>query len=270
MPDSDADDLRTRYDSQLRLHLPERLPQGVTVERDGPLLRFAGSSYGGFVSYRDLDGLDGPELDELIARQVDVFAHRVEPFEWKLHEHDSPSDLADRLRAKGFVPEEVETVMIAPIAGPVTSPMLPPDGVTLREVSERSDLERIGALEEAIWHDGRVGQLPDALEEELAVDPDAMAIVVAESDGETLCAGWVLFVAGTDFATLWGGGTLAEWRGRGIYRSIVAYRADLAARRGFRFLQVDASADSRPILQRLGFIAVTTTTPFVWTPPPAT
>ncbi|MEO8476920.1 MAG: GNAT family N-acetyltransferase [Actinomycetota bacterium] len=270
MPDSDADDLRSRYDSQLRLHLPERLPEGVTVERDGPLLRVAGSSYGGFLAYRDLDGLDGPGLDELIARQVDVFAHRGERFEWKLHEHDRPSDLADRLRGQGFVPEEVETVMIAPIADLATSPTLTQAGVTLREVSERADLERIGALEEAIWQDGQVGQLPDALEEELAVDPDAMAIVVAESGGEILCAGWVRFVAGTDFSTLWGGGTLTEWRGRGIYRSIVAYRADLAARRGFRFLQVDASAESRPILQRLGFVAVTTATPFVWTPLSAT
>lgn len=39
-----------------------------------------------------------------------------------------------------------------------------------------------------------------------------------------------------------------------------------AAARGVRFLQVDASDDSRPILERLGFVAITTTTPYVWTP----
>jgi hypothetical protein len=33
-----------------------------------------------------------------------------------------------------------------------------------------------------------------------------------------------------------------------------------------RFLQVDASDNSRPILQRLGFVALTTTTPYVWSP----
>jgi hypothetical protein len=32
---------------------------------------------------------------------------------------------------------------------------------------------------------------------------------------------------------------------------------------------VDASDDSRPILERLGFVAVTTTTPCVWSPPDA-
>ena len=34
-----------------------------------------------------------------------------------------------------------------------------------------------------------------------------------------------------------------------------------------RYLQVDASSDSKPILLRLGFQAITTTTPWVWTPP---
>ena len=64
-------------------------------------------------------------------------------------------------------------------------------------------------------------------------------------------------------------GTLPAWRGRGIYRAIVAYRANLAAARGLRYLQVDASDESRPILERLGFVAVTTTTPFIWSPPTA-
>ncbi|MFB8369311.1 hypothetical protein ACFC25_08095 [Pseudarthrobacter sp. NPDC055928] len=32
------------------------------------------------------------------------------------------------------------------------------------------------------------------------------------------------------------------------------------------FLQVDASAASEPVLRRLGFRAIPTTTPFVWTP----
>ncbi|NED79104.1 GNAT family N-acetyltransferase, partial [Streptomyces sp. SID11233] len=31
--------------------------------------------------------------------------------------------------------------------------------------------------------------------------------------------------------------------------------------------QVDASADSAPILRRLGFLELTTTTPYIWTPP---
>ena len=252
------------YDTQLRGQQPDRLPEGMQVERDGPLLRFAGMKNGGFIDYRDLGGLEGADVDELIARQVSVFAERGERFEWKLHAHDQPADLADRLLAAGFVPEEVETVVIAPVAAVAGEPRLPED-VQLREVSARADLDRIAAMEEAIWGDGRAW-LADSLEAEHAVDPNALTIVVAETGADVVCAAWIRFAQGTDFATLWGGGTLQEWRGLGIYRAIVAYRANLAAQRGFRYLQVDASDDSRPILERLGFVAVTTTTPFIWSP----
>ncbi len=201
------------------------------VERDGPLLRFT-MKHGGFIDYRDLGGLEGAEIDELIARQVRVFAERGERFEWKLHAHDLPPDLPQRLLAAGFVPEETETVVIAPVAAALGEPRVP-DGVQLREVSERADFDRIAAMEEAIWGDDR-GWLADSLEGERAADPSALTIVVAETDAEVVCAGWVRFAQGTEFATLWGGGTLPKWRGRGIYRAIVAYRANLAAQRGFR------------------------------------
>jgi GNAT superfamily N-acetyltransferase len=79
-------------------------------------------------------------------------------------------------------------------------------------------------------------------------------------------AAWAVFKQGTDFTGLWGGSTLAQWRGKGIYKALVAVRAARAAELGYRYLQVDASDDSSPILQRLGFLAVTTTTPYVYTP----
>jgi hypothetical protein len=48
-----------------------------------------------------------------------------------------------------------------------------------------------------------------------------------------------------------------------VFRSLVAYRAALASARGVRYLQVDASPESRPILERLGFTELATTTPFL-------
>lgn len=265
-------ELLTAYDAQLRDRVPEPLPQGASVERDGPLLRFFGlfgQGNRGFISYRDLAGLDGTDLDELIARQVRVFTERGEHFEWKLHGHDLPPELAQRLRAAGFVPEDDETVVIARVDEIASRPLLP-EGVSLREVTDRNDFDRIAAFEQAAWGDGDdQSWIAEMLETERTADPTGISIVVAEADGEILCAGWVRFESGTDFATLWGGATLPAWRGRGIYRATVAYRASLAAERGFHFLEVDASSDSRPILERLGFSAVTTTTPYVWSPPRA-
>ena len=264
---ADPSELLAVYDDQVRAHAPDPLPHGVTVERDGPLLRFLGlfgAEGGGFVGYRDLDGLTDAAVDELIARQVQVFAARGERFEWKLYGHDRPPDLARRLRTAGFVPEDEETVVIAPVHA-VAGPPLLPDGVSLREVTARADLDRIAELERAVWGDDH-GSFVRALEAERNADPEGLTIVVAEAGAAVVCAAWVRFERGTDFATLWGGATLPAWRGRGIYRATVAYRANLALERGFRLIQVDASSDSRPILERLGFVAVTTTTPYIWSP----
>ena len=145
-----AAELLAAYDTQLRTHVPERLPPGVSVERDGPLLRFYGLADRSWVLYRDLGGLEGADLDELIARQIRVFAERRERFEWKLHGHDRPADLPQRLLAHGFVSEEQETVLIAPAAAIAGQAQLPA-GVAVREVTERRDLDRIARLEQAAW-----------------------------------------------------------------------------------------------------------------------
>ena len=250
------------YDTQLRAHVPAHPPAGVTIEREGPLVRTIGFGHYGWVEYRALGDMSEAELDRLIEAQVVRFAERNEPFEWKFHSHDRPSFLEERLTAAGFVAEELETVMIAETAC-VVERCRTPSGVALREVRDRIDFERIGEMEAAVW--GRDDSWhADTFEQELAADPAGLAIFVAEADGVVVSAGWVRFPSGTDFATLWGGATLSEWRGRGIYRALVFRRAQLAAERGRRYMEVDASADSRPILERLGFRAITQTRPYVW------
>jgi GNAT superfamily N-acetyltransferase len=260
-----AADLLSVYDAQLRAHVPSALPNGARVERDGPVVRFVDLDQRGFVTYVALGGLTGAALDALIARQRDYFAARGEGVEWKLHAHDVPPDLPERLKAAGFSPEDEETVLVG-LAGPLAAE--PPQDipeVRLREVTARSDLDRIMAMEFEVWNRDRAWQA-EALELEISADPQSITVVVAEAGDDIVCAGWVRYVEGTDFATLWGGATHPAWRKRGIYRALVAHRARLAVERGKSYLQVDASDDSRPILQRLGFVALTTTTPYVWSP----
>ena len=84
-----------------------------------------------------------------------------------------------------------------------------------------------------------------------------------------VAAGSLDVVRGTEFAGLWGGGVLPEWRGRGIYRALVAARARAAVELGVRYMHSDCTAMSRPILERSGLVPVTTTTPYVWTRPQA-
>jgi GNAT superfamily N-acetyltransferase len=242
------------FDRQMRGTQTIPLADGERLHLLGPLVCVTGSAGRGFVDYCDLGGLEGAALDDLIASCVAAYAGRGEEFEWKTFAHDLPSDLTERLRAAGFVPED--------IAG---EPVLP-DGVSLREVTSRADLDRIARFEATVWGEERTW-LAEMLDGELKADAESLRIAVVEAGGEVVCAAWIRFGAGTEFATLWGGATAPAWRRRGIYRATVAHRANLAAERGFTYLEVDASDDSRPILERLGFTAVTTTTPYIWSPP---
>jgi GNAT superfamily N-acetyltransferase len=257
--------LLTAYDSRLRAYVPATQPDGMRLDHNGPLVRWLGPGRRGYVLYRDLDGLQGPGLDELIVRQCEHFGRHGLAFEWKYHGHDQPADLPDRLVAAGFVPEERETVVIGRAVEVAAMPVLP-EGVSLRHVTAATDLRRVAAVQSLVWG-GDFDWLARELAIELATGPDTLTVVTVEAGAEVVCAGWIRFVPDTGFATLWGGSTLSRWRHRGLYRALVAHRARLAADRGIAYLEVDASDDSRPILERLGFVAVTTTTPYVWTPP---
>jgi GNAT superfamily N-acetyltransferase len=255
--------LLAAYDAQVRTALATRQPDGVSIDWDGPLMRVTGM-HQGFVNYRDLAGLEGDALDEVIARTCAFFAERGDAFEWKTHRHDVPADLSDHLVTAGFVPGEVETVVIGEAAELVGTAEVP-DGVEIRHVTEVADFVRIGAMESAVWGEDWYW-LADDLAARQTADPDNIAVLIAEAGGHVVSAAWLVYNPGTEFAGLWGGSTLVPWRGKGIYRALVARRAELALSRGYRYLQVDASDDSRPILQRLGFEAVTSTTPYIWTP----
>lgn len=245
------------FDLHARVSPPDR--PNLVVDRDGPLVRTVGG-HRGMVSYRDLAGLRGAELDALIARTCAYFAS---PFEWKTYAHDEPSDLPARLLAAGFVAEDTETVAIAD-AAVVARSLAIPDGVTLRQVVDPEDVRRVARAKAADVPEDDVGWLADDLAARVAANPDGMAVIVAEHAGEPICSAWVVFNPDGIFAGLWGASTAHEWRGRGIYRALVARRAQLAVARGYRYLQVDALDTSWPILERLGFTALTRTTPYVW------
>jgi GNAT superfamily N-acetyltransferase len=256
--------LLAAFDKQARAAPPDP-PAGVRYESDGPLVRVVGEERGFIGAPRDT-GARGAALDALIARQRDYFAARGEAVEWKTYDYDEPADLPDRLRAAGFAPEDPETVVVALASAIAAEPVLP-DGVVLRQVTADADMHRIGAMESEVWQTDREPAAAHLIRE-VAAAPRDYLVLTAEAAGRVVAAGWLEMRPGSEFAGLWGGATLREWRGRGIYRALVARRAQLAAARGVRYLQVDASSDSAPILRRLGFRALAVTTPYVWTPQP--
>ncbi|MGY5056133.1 GNAT family N-acetyltransferase [Streptomyces sp. 900105755] len=232
---------------------------GDRVERVGAVVRQV-SDAGGWngVLWSDLNEATA---DRAIAGQVEFFAAHGQEFEWKVYGHDLPSDLGDRLTAAGFRPEPQETLMIGEVARLSLDAELP-DGVRVVPATDRPAIELVVDVhEKAFGTDG--SRLRHQLLTRLADQPDSMVALVALAGDEPVSAARVELVPGARFAGLWGGGTVAQWRGRGVYRALVAHRARVAAAHGCRYLQVDALPTSRPILERLGFHALTTTTPYL-------
>jgi GNAT superfamily N-acetyltransferase len=180
---------------------------------------------------------DDGEVEPLVARMREVPGH----VEWKYYSHDGP-ELRERLLAAGLEPEDEEAVVVAEAAS------IPPAPA---EVELRFATREFLELAERIFGRSHGSGLPEV-----------SVAVVAVVDGQPVSGGRVDFEEGVEFAGLFGGVTLPEYRGRGLYRATVAKRAELARERGYRWLYSDALPTSRPILERLGFVPLTTTTPF--------
>jgi GNAT superfamily N-acetyltransferase len=251
--------LLTAHDIQVRASIEQRMPSGWRARREGEVL-LVRTPQRGFVFTGGLIGAGADEVAAQVTRARTFFAARGESFEWKVYGHDNAA-LVGALRAAGFVPEPTETVLVAETVSLAREPRRPA-GITLRTVSSPADLGRIAELESRVW-DADWSWLADDLAERIR---DGASVYVAEAGGEIVSAGWLVPLRGTTFAGLWGGATVTPWRGRGVYRALVAARATAAAARGFAYLWVDASDDSRPTLERLGMTAVTTTTPWIWHP----
>ena len=103
----------------------------------------------------------------------------------------------------------------------------------------------------------------NALDQRLSL-ADGLEVWVGKAAGQIVSAGRLEPVASSGFAGIWGGATRADWRGSGIYRAVTAARAHSAISKGKTLIHSDSTAYSRPVLERSGFIAVSTTTPYHW------
>jgi hypothetical protein len=252
-------EIRALFDAQQRRDL--ELP-GMRREALPQLVRFV-----------DLLGTDSAVLysrltpesaDDTIREQVAYFDSLGHTFEWKHYDYDTPPDLQARLVAHGFVADEPETVVVLDVAD-LPPALTGPVHADIRPITSPEDLDAVIGIKEEVWEDD-ASWLRQQLTNELRLTPDLIRIYVAYVDGVPASSAWLRLHPGTQFGSLWGGSTLMAYRGRGLYTALLAVRAQDALARGVRFLTVDASPMSRPILEKLGFQAIGVTTPCVWSP----
>jgi ribosomal protein S18 acetylase RimI-like enzyme len=266
-------EILSRFDAEMRIDPPA--DPGIRYERSGTVVRAIGEWHA--VVFAQLTPDDA---DAVIAREVAFFRSLAgRPrlrgpeagaadendgatlmLEWKVYGHDLPVDLGRRLATAGFEPDELETLVVFDLAAGMVDEGgagATLSGLEIRRVTDLPGLADFIAVagmafgRDRAWQDERLSQFGSRL-----TDP-AAGFYVAYTDGRAVASARAEFPPGRSFAGLWGGGTVPEYRGRGIYRALVRARAVEARRRGYRFLRVDARETSRPILERLGFIALT-------------
>ncbi|WP_194925225.1 GNAT family N-acetyltransferase [Catenulispora pinisilvae] len=260
------EDLLTIFDTRMRATAEPDEP-GARIEHAAGIRRQIGAHPTDWhgILYSDLNATTA---DAAIQAQITHFRALGTDFEWKHYRHDQPTDLAHRLQAAGFVADAPETLFVAEITQ-LSGPGQPdaglseslPDGISLRPVTTEADADLVGEASDAAFGSGGA-RARDRVLARLADDPQTVWTWLAMAGDQPVSAARMLVHPGTGFASLWGGGTAPQWRGRGIYRALVARRMRVAAGLGCEYLQVDATDMSRPILERLGFRALSVTTPY--------
>lgn len=244
----ETQDLLALFDKEQRIEIEypgmekHVLPHVVRFVRPAPGMSF--------VLYSNVDE---ETVDAVVEEQIAYFSANKQPFEWKVYAHDRPPDLKERLVAYGFEAEEADAIMVLDVEEAPPS-LLERVTADVRRI-ERDQLDDVIAVEEAVWS-GSFEWIRQRMGGHLDV-PGYLSIYVAYVEEKPACAGWICFHGNSQFASLWGGSTVPAYRKRGLYTAVLAARVQEAMARGYRFLTVDASAMSRPIVARHGFRQVT-------------
>lgn len=177
--------------------------------------------------------------------------------EWEVGSSATPADLVARLEPSGIlpVPEQPGAPALALVAPPevrprpdvrVTRVTTPQDAAIAMEIQERG----FGTGEP--WSEERRGAV--AAEYAAQPLPTGSATYLAWVDDRPVAAAGGYFTPSGVIAA--GAATLPEARGRGAFQALVAARWEEAVARGTPALVCHAGDMSRPILERLGFVAV--------------
>lgn len=245
------------YDRQQRIEIEypdmrkDVLPEVVRFVRPGPGMSQIRYSW-----------LDEGNADRVIQEQVDYFRPHDGPFTWKVYSHDpGRAGIRERLAAQGFVPDEGGPLMVLDLENAPVE-LLRPVTADVRRLTEREQLEDVIEVMKPVWG-GNFDWMRGRMGGHMAI-PGHLSIYVAYVEDKPACAGWTYFYGKSQFASLFGGSTIEAYRKRGLYTAVLAVRVQEAIQRGGRFMDIEASSMSQPIVSRHGFRVVCDVEDWEW------
>jgi GNAT superfamily N-acetyltransferase len=133
----------------------------------------------------------------------------------------------------------------------------------IRRIERTNQLADLVAVQNEVWTEDHAWY-GEMLAEELADHPAQIEILIAYDSARPVATSLLRLHPGTRFASIWGAATLPTYRRHGLYTALVERHADTARRANARLLIADANADSRPVLERMGFQPLIGVQGFVW------
>jgi len=244
-----------RYDKDLRLRIiyPE-----AQKEITDDVVRFTRQAPGmNFISFTFAN--EG-RLDRVIEKALEHFVPMHQPFTWKVYDHDYLPSLKNKLASHGFVGGEGDPVMVLDVKN-TSVHISQPVNADIRRITTRDGLKDIVHVLDQVYG-GHNTWVYERLGMHLAVR-GYLSVYAAYLEDEPASIAWTYFPHG-QFATLFGGTTLPEHRGRGLYTNLFHVRLKEIRERGYPFAAVETGAMSRPIVERNGFQHLTTVFDYEW------
>jgi hypothetical protein len=206
--------------------------------------------------------LNEANVEGVIREQVIYFESLGQDFEWKVYDYDRPPDLKERLESHGFVVEEMEAIMVLDLRD-APDILWQPVRHNVQRITDPGKLSDVLAVQQQVWNED-FSSLGEYLDGALSKYPEQMSVYVAYVNEQPASAAWTYFPKNSQFASLWGGSTVSALRKQGLYTTLLAVRAQEAKARQVKYLTVDASPMSRPILEKFGFEMIAYSYPCKW------
>ena len=195
------------------------------------------------------------DIYSLVKAEIAWHRHRARRLTWKVYEHDSTPATEAALRAYGFACEGPPNRCAGLQLNNQHINVCLRRGYTCSRLNRAAELDELISLYDQIWPNEDNGLWLSGYREALARGDDGLHLMVTRNENrQVVASGGLIHAANQAIGHLFGGGTLSSHRQQGLYKYLVALRAELLWRRGGRWLVVDAGEESWPILQALGFL----------------
>jgi len=197
-------------------------------------------------------------VDETVDELLDSYSRREVPLMWVVHPTTRPTDLVDRLEARGLVEAEVVPGMVARL-GDLPSPGSVPPGVEIAQVSSADKDPFIELIELVAWRYSLPADTSATLRSIMDVarfgEPDAATRGwVARRAGAVVSK--VVLHLGAGVAGVYGVATKSEARGLGLARLLTIRALEAARAEGIDVGVLHSTPMARSLYEGLGFRTV--------------